>query len=72
MNVKNWENVIDEIGEFCIVVRSVSLDNMLRDGLVVDICIEDYEGLAEFTRRYEVCMIALRDNFVRLVVHIKY
>ena len=71
MIVKNWENVIDEMGEFCIVVRTITIDNMLRDGLIADIHVEDYSRLVDFTTRYEVCMITLQDNFVRLLVHIK-
>lgn len=71
MNVRNWESVIDEMGEFCIVVRTITIDNMLRDGLIADIHVENYGKLVDFTTRYDVCMITLQDNFVRLLVHIK-
>lgn len=71
MTVKNWENVIDEIGCFSIIVRSMVLDRMLKGGIVVDIYVEDYSHLADFTYEYDVCMITLRGDFVRLVVHEK-
>ena len=71
MSVMNWENVVDEMGEFCIVVRSMTMGNMLRNGLLADIYIESYEKLVDFTTKYEVCMVTLQGNFVRLLIHIK-
>lgn len=71
MNVKNWENVIDEMGEFCIIIRTMALDNMLRDGLVADVYVENYGKLADFALRYDICMITLQEDFVRLMVHMK-
>lgn len=71
MKTRNWENVIDEMGRFCIIVRATPIPSPLRDGLIIDIVVDDYFLLAEFARRYDICIADLQRDFVRLMVHRK-
>ena len=71
MKIRNWENVIDEMGGFCIIVRATPIPNPLRDGLIIDIVVDDYFLLAEFSKRYDICIADLERDFVRLMVHRK-
>lgn len=71
MKIRNCENVIDEMGEFCIIVRAMPIQSPLRDGLIVDIMVENYALFAEFSRRYDICMTDLQGDFVRLMIHRK-
>ena len=60
--------VVDEIGYVGVVVRAVELDSLLRWGVVVDLYVENYGALADFCGRYQVTMMTLRGDFVRLMV----
>lgn len=60
--------VVDELGCVGVIVRTVELDTLLRWGLVVDLYVEDYGMLADFCGRYQVTMVTLRGDFVRLMV----
>ena len=62
------EQVLDALGSAGIIVRVVSLEKALRDGLVVDICVDDYNELAIFCRSYQVVMLPLVREFVRLMI----
>ena len=64
----NSINIVDELGEMGIIVRVVELDSLLRWGFVADVYVEDYENLADFCTRYQVCMVTLKGDFVRLMV----
>lgn len=60
--------VVDELGCVGIIVRVVELDTLLRWGLVVDLYVESYGELADFCSRYQVAMMTLKGDFVRLMV----
>lgn len=62
------EQVIEELGAVGIIVRVTALDKLLRDGLVADVCVEDYNELAIFCRSYQVAMLPLVKDFVRLMI----
>lgn len=64
----NSINIVDELGEMGIIVRVVALDSLLRWGFVADVYVEDYGKLADFCARYQICMVTLKGDFVRLMV----